>query len=48
MLKRIGELQYKMYAQGKYSLLIILQGTDASGKDGLAEGLQRMQLMLEV
>lgn len=39
MLKRIGELQYKMYAQGKYSLLIILQGTDASGKDGLAEGL---------
>ena len=32
MLKRIGELQHKMYAQNKYSLLIILQGTDASGR----------------
>ena len=39
MLKRIGELQHKMYAQNKYSLLIILQGTDASGKDGLTKGL---------
>jgi PPK2 family polyphosphate:nucleotide phosphotransferase len=35
LLKRIGKLQYKMYAQGKYSLLIIIQGLDASGKDGL-------------
>jgi len=39
MLKRICELQHKMYAQNKYSLLIILQGTDASGKDGLTKGL---------
>ncbi len=39
MLKRIGELQHKMYAQNKYSLLIIFQGTDASGKDGLTIGL---------
>lgn len=39
MLKRIGELQYKMYAQNKYSLLIIFQGTDASGKDGVTKGL---------
>jgi len=39
MLKRIGELQHKMYAQNKYSLLVILQGTDASGKDGLTKGL---------
>ena len=39
MLKRIGELQHKMYAQNKYSLLIILQGTDASGKDGVTKGL---------
>jgi PPK2 family polyphosphate:nucleotide phosphotransferase len=39
ILKRIGELQYKMYAQNKYSLLIIFQGTDASGKDGLTRGL---------
>jgi PPK2 family polyphosphate:nucleotide phosphotransferase len=39
MLKRIGELQYQMYAQNKYSLLIVFQGTDASGKDGLTRGL---------
>jgi PPK2 family polyphosphate:nucleotide phosphotransferase len=31
----IGELQQVMYAQGKYSLLIVLQGLDASGKDGI-------------
>ena len=39
ILERIGELQYKMYAGSRYSLLIILQGTDASGKDGLTKGL---------
>ncbi len=39
LLKEIGELQYKIYAQGKYSLLIVFQGTDASGKDGLTRGL---------
>jgi PPK2 family polyphosphate:nucleotide phosphotransferase len=39
MLKRIGELQFKMYAQNKYSLLIVLQGMDASGKDGVTKGL---------
>jgi PPK2 family polyphosphate:nucleotide phosphotransferase len=39
ILKEIGELQYKMYAQGRYSLLIVFQGTDASGKDGLTRGL---------
>lgn len=32
--KRIAELQRVMYAQAKHSLLIILQGVDASGKDG--------------
>lgn len=32
---RLADLQHKMYAQGKYSLLIILQGMDASGKDGV-------------
>jgi PPK2 family polyphosphate:nucleotide phosphotransferase len=41
MLREIGELQYKMYAQQKYSLLIVFQGTDASGKDGLTRGLLR-------
>ncbi|MFZ2340536.1 MAG: PPK2 family polyphosphate kinase [Bacteroidales bacterium] len=39
ILKKIGELQNKMYAQNKYSLLIILQGMDASGKDGVTKGL---------
>ncbi len=39
ILKKIGELQYKMYAQKKFSLLIIFQGTDASGKDGITKGL---------
>jgi PPK2 family polyphosphate:nucleotide phosphotransferase len=41
MLKEIGELQYKMYAQNKYSIIVVLQGTDASGKDGLTKGLLR-------
>lgn len=39
ILKKIGKLQNKMYAQNKFSLLVILQGTDASGKDGLTKGL---------
>jgi PPK2 family polyphosphate:nucleotide phosphotransferase len=34
LLERISKLQNVLYAQGKYSLLIILQGLDASGKDG--------------
>ncbi|WP_020567247.1 PPK2 family polyphosphate kinase [Neolewinella persica] len=32
--KRIAELQAKMLAEGKHSLLIVFQGTDGSGKDG--------------
>ncbi len=39
MLKEIGRLQNKMYAQNKFSLLLIFQGTDASGKDGVVKGL---------
>jgi len=31
---KLAELQDKFYAQGKYSLLVIFQGMDASGKDG--------------
>ena len=30
----IDDLQYKLNAEGKYSLLVIFQGMDASGKDG--------------
>lgn len=32
--KKISELQYKLFAANNKSLLIILQGVDASGKDG--------------
>ena len=32
-------LQTKMYAEGKHSLLIVVQGMDASGKDGLVKNV---------
>jgi PPK2 family polyphosphate:nucleotide phosphotransferase len=32
--KKMNELQYLLYAEGKRSLLICLQGRDAAGKDG--------------
>jgi PPK2 family polyphosphate:nucleotide phosphotransferase len=32
--ERIGELQKMLYADARYALLIVLQGRDASGKDG--------------
>ena len=32
--KKLGDLQYLMYAEGRRSLLVCLQGLDASGKDG--------------
>jgi PPK2 family polyphosphate:nucleotide phosphotransferase len=32
--KRIGDLQRVLYADARYALLIVLQGRDASGKDG--------------
>ncbi|MBU0486488.1 MAG: polyphosphate kinase 2 family protein [Bacteroidetes bacterium] len=33
--RRLAELQNLLYSQNQYSLLIILQGMDASGKDGI-------------
>ena len=33
-LEALAELQYRLYAEGKRSLLIVLQGIDAAGKDG--------------
>ena len=36
---RIGRLQYLLYANAEQSLLIILQGPDAAGKDGLIRHL---------
>lgn len=41
ILMKIGELQNKMYAQNKYSLLIVFQGMDGSGKDGSTKALLR-------
>jgi len=33
--QKLDQLQYLMYAEKKHSLLIVLQGLDASGKDGV-------------
>jgi PPK2 family polyphosphate:nucleotide phosphotransferase len=35
VLKELTELQNLLYAESKHSLLIVIQGMDASGKDGL-------------
>jgi PPK2 family polyphosphate:nucleotide phosphotransferase len=37
--ERIGELQKLLYANASHSILIILQGMDASGKDGATKGV---------
>ncbi len=34
LVKRLGDLQQCLYAEGKYSVLVVLQGMDGSGKDG--------------
>jgi len=34
-LERIDALQYRLYAEGRQSLLLVLQGMDAAGKDGV-------------
>ena len=38
-IKIIRENQHILYAQSKYSLLIVLQGMDASGKDGATKAI---------
>jgi len=38
-IKRIEELQNILYAQGKYSILVLFQGRDASGKDGATKAV---------
>jgi PPK2 family polyphosphate:nucleotide phosphotransferase len=35
--ERLGKLQERMYAEGRWSVLVILQGMDASGKDGIVK-----------
>jgi PPK2 family polyphosphate:nucleotide phosphotransferase len=32
--ERLGKLQYKQYADGRFALLVVLQAMDAGGKDG--------------
>jgi len=34
LVKRLGDLQQLMYAEGKHAALVVLQGMDGSGKDG--------------
>jgi PPK2 family polyphosphate:nucleotide phosphotransferase len=38
---RLGELQTRLIAEGKQSLLLILQGMDASGKDGAVKSVAK-------
>ena len=35
LVARIDELQYRLYAEGTRALLLVLQGLDAAGKDGV-------------
>jgi polyphosphate kinase 2 (PPK2 family) len=35
MVEELDELQNLLFAEGKHSVLVVLQGLDASGKDGL-------------
>jgi PPK2 family polyphosphate:nucleotide phosphotransferase len=39
LVKAIGEQQLALYASGKKSLLVIFQGMDASGKDGVIKNV---------
>lgn len=39
LLERLSEIQNKLFAQKKFAVLIILQGMDASGKDGAVKNV---------
>ena len=41
LVERLGELQHMLYAEGKHSVLVVLQGMDASGKDGAVRSVFR-------
>lgn len=41
-IKRLGELHHLLQAEGKHSVLIVLQGMDASGKDGAVANIFRL------
>ena len=38
-LEKLGELQNVFYADGRFALLVVLQGRDASGKDGVVRSV---------
>ncbi|HTF80284.1 MAG TPA: PPK2 family polyphosphate kinase [Cytophagales bacterium] len=38
-LERLPELQNRLFAQGKFCYLIVIQGVDASGKDGVVKAV---------
>ena len=44
----LSELQYKLFANDSKSLLIILQGVDASGKDGTIRHVMGGILFLQI
>ena len=39
LLQELDELQYLLFAESKHSVLVILQGMDASGKDGVIKNV---------
>jgi PPK2 family polyphosphate:nucleotide phosphotransferase len=39
LVQKIGEIQATLYAENKHKVLIVLQGMDASGKDGATKSL---------
>jgi PPK2 family polyphosphate:nucleotide phosphotransferase len=41
LIEKLADLQNVMYAENKWSLLIVLQGMDASGKDGAVKSVFR-------
>ncbi len=39
LLEQLKDFQVKLYAQAKYAVLVIIQGMDASGKDGAVKNV---------
>src|ERR1041385_1278182 len=37
--KELGELQNRLFAEGKHALLVVIQGMDAAGKDGAVKNV---------
>ena len=39
MLEQLNELQNLLYAESKHAVLVVIQGMDASGKDGVVRNV---------